>query len=256
MKNKIVTLLCILAILITTAVITLADERTKMAFNEGSNIKFELDQMIEGHVNTDPDHVEWLYPMIGAISDSAAATRIINGHEYIFATNPNVKDQIVTVKNKPINGTDGEPVFVRTVFAFETGGLKLSEFHEFMHININASNGDYISPWTWLDNGKWVYAKLGSEEYFVTTATYKTALGADETTAPSLLQIGLLSGVSSDTAAKFGNDGFKFIIKTQAVQAVGATDESFSEITSRLDGAFGEISESNNTWINNVFTDN
>ncbi|MBQ3185587.1 MAG: hypothetical protein IJB54_06370, partial [Firmicutes bacterium] len=163
---------------------------------------------------------------------------------------------IVTVKNKPINGTGGEPVFVRTVFAFETGGLKLSEFHEFMHININASNGDYISPWTWLDNDKWVYAKVGSEEYFITTATYKTALGADETTAPSLLQIGLLSGVSSDTAAKFGNDGFKFIIKTQAVQAVGATDESFSEITSRLDGAFGEISENDSTWINNVFTNN
>lgn len=256
MKNKIVTLLCILAILITTAVVALGGNRQAATFSEDTERLFEIEQIVEGRVVDESSNVEWLYPMVGAVSDSATTTRIIDGKGYSFATNANVKDRVVTAKNVAKAETSGEPVFVRTVFAFETGGLTLEEFHKFMHININASNGDYVSQWAWLDNDEWVYVKVGMEEYFVTTATYKTALKANETTDPSLLQIGLLSGVSSHTAAKFGNDGFKFIIKTQAVQAISAATGDFDEITSRLNGAFGEISESNNTWIDPVFKDN
>lgn len=256
MKNKIVTLLCIITILITTAVVALGGNRQTMAISENTDRLFEIDQMVDGRVVDESTNVELLYPMVGDVSKAQTETRYINGDGYSFATNANIKDRVVTAKNVAKAGTSGEPVFVRTLFAFESGGLTLEGFHKFMHININASKGDYTSQWTWLDNDQWVSVKVGTEEYYVTTATYKTQLNANETTEPSLLQIGLLSGVSSDTADKFGNDGFKFIIKTQAVQATGAENESFEEIASRLNGAFGEISESNNTWIDNVFKEN
>lgn len=256
MKNKIVTLLCIIAILITTGVVALGGNRQAATFSENTDSLFEIEQIVDGRVVDESTNVEWLYPMVGTVSDSASTIKDIDGKNYSFATNANVKERIVRAKNVPISGTSGEPVFVRTVFAFETGGLTLDEFHESMHININSSKGDYISQWTWLDNDDWVYVKVGTEEYYVTTATYKAVLNANETTDPSLLQIGLLSGVSSDTAAKFGNDGFKFVITTQAVQATGATTDNFDEITARLNEAFGEISESNDTWIDPLFKNN
>lgn len=255
MRNRVVTIICILAILITT-VIAAADGRQTMTFSNDTERLFELDQIVDGKASNDPSYNEWIYPMVGELSETATETRTIGNETYTFATNPNVKDRVVTVKNVVGGNSEGAPVFVRTLFAFESAGLTLEEFHDAMYININADAANHDSGWTWMDNTEWVYVEMDSVGYYVTTATYKGALNANETTTPSLLQFGLSSNVSSDTADKFKDGKFRYIIKSQAVQVADTTDTSVEKAIEMLNGAFGEVGETNTLWIDNVFNGN
>lgn len=124
----------------------------------------------------------------------------------------NALDNIVFVSN--VGNVDA---YVRTWFAFEIGALTEDEFKENVLLNCN------LSDWTW---GETEYGvSIGNKKYAVVCAEYNGALGAGQTSAPSLLQILLCSEVTSDIAVRLDNDCdgvYEIMVHSQAVSDEGA----------------------------------
>ena len=124
----------------------------------------------------------------------------------------NVLDHIVVVTN-----TGNYAGYIRTWFAFEMGELTEEEFKTSVLLNQNPSE------WTW---GAFAYGVvIGDGRYAVVCATYNEQLGAEQTTAPNLLQIILRNGVSGDVVNRLdGNNDGKYEVRaySQAVSDDGA----------------------------------
>ena len=115
MKNKIVTLLCIIAILITTAIVSFADRQAYSIGKSQERAVSEISQNI------------WTYDENGNYVEAGPGDLI-----YPVVNNYGAVDRIVTVTNQ-----SGVDVYVRTVFAFEAGDLEIGEFHDLMYILLN-----------------------------------------------------------------------------------------------------------------------
>lgn len=166
-----------------------------------------------------------------------------------------LKDRYVSVENI----TNDTSVFVRTVFAFEAGELTLDEFHRDFEVEINAGDN---AEWKWFDNSEWKTTEYNGKRYFVTSATYKCALTAGNTTQASLLEFGLTDDATNGTVEQF-NDNYTLMVCSQAVQAdgwmidgsevsVGTTD--INSINSILNKAFGVIGDNYQADWGNVTT--
>lgn len=268
MKNKIVTLLCIMAILITTVIVAADEERSSMfspkidgaVVSEGM-----IDQKVETFMNDSlvlAGNEDKLYPIIGEILSTDTTNNAVYGYSYYRASNENMLDRIVTVANtSKKDGNTGSDLFVRTIFAFESGDMDLAEFHEAMYLKTNSDD------WTWPDNtdaSGWIPITItdedGTANYYMVVATYRTPLSVDGITEPSLLQIGLESIVESDVAAQF-SDKYKMYVYSQATpvdnwdgieyEDAGMTIPELGSIKGVLDSAFGTITSTNHPWDNN-----
>ena len=148
----------------------------------------------------------------------------------------NELDKMVFVKNK------GDfDAYVRSVFAFEANGHDLAQFKELFHLNINETD------WTW----EWEAAPVaipnadGSEttNYVIATATYNKVLKPGAFTEISLSQIALDSSVSNEALKGFG-DTYQVLVKTQAIQADGFSDQllpEYENAKTALDAGFGPV---------------
>ena len=227
MKNKIVTLLCIMTILITTAGIALGSNRQAYDINAENAVEISVDQHIKNSDGGLVDNFDVIYPVAGE---------------------ENALDRITTVSNNSI-AADGENAraYVRTVFAFEAADLSISEFHEVMYIKLNqGAHGDNRTAfWDYSANDEWTPMTLNGKKYYMLVATYNQPLAKDETTAASLLKVGFESGSDNDDIACFGNT-YEMMVKTQAIEASGYGDEALPE--EALDLAFGEITSDNHPW--------
>ena len=230
MKNKIVTLLCILTILITTGIVA--------ANSDG----------VQHTVNGDPQQSI----LIEQVFCDAYGNPIVNDTEPLMPGH--LKNRCVSVRN--ISNT---PVFVRTVFAFEAGNLTLEQFHRDFEIQINSGEN---AEWQWIDNNDWKSTKWDGKNYFVTSATYKSALTAGSATQASLLEFGLAVDATNGTVEQF-NDNYTLMVCSQAVQADGwkidgnnidSTNAGTEQINRILDKAFGQIDNGYQADWGNVTT--
>ncbi len=211
MKNRIVTLLCILTILITTGIVA-AQGRTADNFVNLSGNEDAIVQLLNG-------------------SDFPSG-------EYtkaVLVPGVNV-DKAVTIKNVTgTNNSEGMALYVRTTFAFEAGDVQnTAAYDNYMHIEFNNSLADVAIPyWSYPDYGGWELIAIDGEPYYMVTATYYKQLDAGETTKPSLLNVGLESDVTNNIASQFG-DEFKMYI--------------YSEAATSLD-SFADFNVNNHPWI-------
>lgn len=121
-------------------------------------------------------------------------------------------DHIVVVSN-----IGNVPGYVRTWFAFEMGDLTAEEFKASVLLNCNEA------AWRWDEFEYGV--EIDGGRYAVVCAEYKTALAAEATTEPSLLQILLCNTVDDETARRLdGNRDGKYEVKafSRAVSDKGA----------------------------------
>ena len=258
-KNRVITLICILAIVLTTAIVAFGNTN-KASFTGAGSSEREvanpplINQKVQtlaadGTLNEiDPNGSQsaLLNMDLRPITeyDIITSQTVVNAgdisYTYDFATNGNVQDKITTVTNE----SNSTPVYVRTVFAFEAGNLDNRTFHEWTYLNFNWGDG---SGWTWTDNSTWPLITIDGEKYYMVVATYKTALAVGETTDPNLLQIGLNKGVNlGDAMHQFGKE-YKLYVTSQAVQSEGWDSADPSLV---LNTAFGEISAASHPWNN------
>lgn len=211
MKNKIVTLLCIMTILITTGIVA-AQGRTADRFVTLA----DGEKVIIQHLN-DKD-----FPPNNDIKD-------------VLVPGVNV-DKKVTVKN--VSGTassQSASLYVRTTFAFEAGDVRSTDIYDdYMHIEFNNTLADASTPyWSYPDFDRWKLISIKGEQYYMVTAKYYKQLESGDTTEPSLLNVGLESNVTSDMASQFG-DEFKMYVYSEA----SAVNE------------FGDYTSDYHPWLN------
>jgi len=253
-----------MAILITTVIVA-ADEERSSKFSLNTNGATACEGMIDQKVETFSNdslvpagNGDKLYPVIGGIYKSATANDTVYGYSYYRAPNANMLDRIVTVTNNSKKVSDqGSDLLVRTIFAFESGGMKLGDFHDVMYLKTNSDD------WTWPNNtdaSGWIPITItdedGTAEYYMTVATYRTPLSVDGITKPSLLQIGLESTVKSEAAAKF-SDKYKMYVHSQATPISDWSGIEYDvngmptlvSVKGVLNAAFGTIDSTNHPWM-------
>lgn len=192
MKNKIVTLLCILTILITTCIAAANSDGTAVISDEKATVTQLLNDAPFPYDEDGNEYVRGiLVPMVGNY-DSSSLTKE------------------VTVRNN----SEATPLYVKSTFYFEAGDLTAEEFYgvnSLMYIQFNNSDWNYSS---------WSTEKIEGKTYYTITATYKSLLSAGSTTSASLQKMGLKSAATNSDVAGFGED---FEIK---VVSQGATDKN------------------------------
>ncbi len=230
MKNKIVTLLCIMTILITTAVVALGGNRQPYdidtASADGVDVVQHLQKYGTDSTLVDVEDSDVIYPAAG---------------EY------NASDRITTVTNNTVVETGAPDVYVRTIFAFEAADLTIAEFHDVMYLMLNQdmSGENRTVCWDYPADTDWISMTCDGQNYYMLVATYCRPL-ANATTAPSLLKVGFESTAEGEVLESFGAT-YEMMVKTQAVEASGFTSgETPSEA---LDAAFGAITSTNHPWM-------
>jgi len=211
-----------MAIVITTAVVaaTGADEPQYNITDKSQSISVSLKMNGDEKFSSSNGY---LYPMIGKL-------KLNNG----LAENNNILNKMVTVSN------NADAVFVRVIFAFETGGFaSLDDFHEAFYINIDSNN------WSWPDNDKWFPIIIDGESYYMVSAVYNRTLLTGETTEPSLLQVGLYYKANEDTMLTYADDDFKIHAVAQAIPASVLSMDTFSAdtVNSEFNRTFNDMSE-------------
>ena len=178
MKNKIVTLLCIMTILITTGIVA--------ANSDGGQTISDTAPEITNLVNEVAIDKE-LYEDIRLVPK-------------VESNGAGAMDKTVQVQNIGDNS-----VFVRTVFAFEAGDLSWEDIH---------TGFNYNDGWTYSGCSE-IY--ISGHKYYMVVATHNTALIKDAVTTNSLQTIGLYknAAVTSDKVASLGGD-FEMRIVSQA----------------------------------------
>ncbi|MBR3787551.1 MAG: hypothetical protein IKM63_04655 [Firmicutes bacterium] len=237
MKNKIVTLLCILAILITTAIVALAGtDEPRYDIDALANGDISIDMQMNGKSSFSEFNDSYIYPMIGEITtthvtvpEGAAQPE----YYYDFANNGNVLNKMVTVKN------NGEPVYVRIVFAFEAGGFNsLQSFHDAFYININSSD------WTWPDNGEWREVILDDgNKYFMTAAVYEKPLAPGAATSPSLIQIGLHYRADNSSVERYDDGKYRLYAVAQPIPVSAINNSDMAVISNAFNEQFNNMTQ-------------
>lgn len=148
----------------------------------------------------------------------------------------NVIDKFVMVKN-----TGSTDAYFRTLVAVELPeGMTIGEIPQGDDIMMNVNNGWYTYEYIG-------YIPYEGNRYALMTFTYDKnnngILTAGETARPSLLQFLFSDALTNEDLEQFGNDGFKVLVATQAVQATNLMTPSEA-----LNDAFGEITENNHPF--------
>lgn len=167
---------------------------------------------------------EWITP-----SDYVAPAGADGNEWRVFDSNmQNVIDKFVTVENK-----GKSDAYIRTIIAYECPeGIS----DEYLRVNDNSARTGVITNEI-LGDGKLV--EINGTTYWVSTYTYKEALGKGETTIPSLKQVFLRSNATTEICEAFG-DTVDILVISQAAQVGDYTDA-----TTALDAAFGDVNEEN-----------
>ena len=227
MKNKVITILCIMAIVITTAVVAADEDRVAYKIDSTSSDGVVVDQQIKKSDGSLVGNGDVIYPVVGE---------------------KNALDRITTVTNNSATVNDTAPsVFVRTVFAFEAADLDINKFHEIMYIKLNQDvyTDDRTVCWDYPADTKWIEMTDGGKRYYMLVATYCKPLSANMTTSPSLLKVGFESSATNESLKVFG-DTYEMMAKTQAISV-----SSYAEGTApnyALNDAFGKITSTNHPW--------
>ena len=129
------------------------------------------------------------------------------------------------------------PAYVRTVFAFEMGGMEEARFREIMELNwaTSADSGQVID--------------IRGQNYMVYTVVYENALPAGKVTPHSLRQVLLSKDANNEDmkALDAEEDGYRILVTSQAVQTAG-----FDSAEQALNEAFGAITKDIHPWAGNV----
>ena len=153
--------------------------------------------------------------------------------------NENVVDKIVTVKN-----TGKSDAYVRTIIAFETDNAEDNTTWNKMYQIVNRNKQTVIQS-------VMEYVEINGKGYLVLMYTYKDALGAGETSMPSLKQVYMPKETTNEDceAVDANNNGlFDILVLSQAVQTNG-----FADSTTALNTAFGELNAENvQKWFGNM----
>lgn len=180
-----------------------------------------------------------------------------------YHTGKNYLDKIVTVKN-----TGTEAAYVRTHIAFpaalDNGANTFRADKNILHWNgasaedtFTLANLNMDNDWYWDtdlttdwpgNGGNWNFYQQEVDDvlYNVYVATHKSAVEADETTAPSLYGVYLDKGVDYKEGKYYNAAGEEFafptaikvLVLTEAVQADGFEDK---DAVYALNKAFGEV---------------
>jgi len=158
-------------------------------------------------------------PAVGPIGWADEGVEV-NGTEYKVFTDDlkNVVDKIVTVTN-----TGKSDAYVRTIVAIEAPDYDPDDL---IHFNWNDTDCSISAPIT---------VEIGEDDYVAFVFTYKEALGAGETSAPSLVQLFLDKATTNEDVAAFG-DTWEVLVLSQAIQKDG-----FADPTTALNEGFGAI---------------
>ena len=159
-------------------------------------------------------------PLLPAVYDSPMLSQEDDGTKWpvanvdawqTYVDNANVVDKFVTVTNK--GNTDA---YVRTIIAYEGNTFENDSLQRNIYTN------DKITPFEFAG-----LVSIHGKTYFVQVLTYKDALGAKETSTPSLKQVYLKKEAKNDDLKDLdanGNGTYDILVISQAVQANGFTD--------------------------------
>lgn len=268
MKKKILTM-CLVVALAATAVVggTLAyftdtdGAKNVMTVGQVSIVQNETDSKGDEFVDN-----QKMYPVTG--EESEAAERIEYGD--VMKDGQNWIDKIVTVTN---DGT--EDAYVRTLIAFKmlkdengeymdpidafsTHALDLRTNHGLCYNWNPSANGDSLYwPLNTVDGlnsmkdcygseNDYTHVQIGDEIYVVAVYYYTTngdsMVKPNETTHPSLKNVGLEKTVTNEQAKLFEN--YEILVVSQAVQTAGFTTDTNgngSYCDDALNEAFGAV---------------
>ena len=176
------------------------------------------------------DHIRWSWkPTIElALDEPADCTALLWDSKKLSGA----ADRIVQVTN-----TGGEPVHLRTVFAFEADTTDFAGRYagrdDLIHLNRSEE------AWVWAGP---VAAQIDGVAYDLYTAVYTGVLQPGETTPPSLLQFAMSKYAGNAEVNQFGSS-YDLLIRSQAVQAVQGTDAAVL-----MNAAFGEVTAEHHPW--------
>ena len=168
-------------------------------------------------------------PAVGPVEWAEKGVEV-NGVEYKVFTDKlkNVVDKIVTVTN-----TGKSDAYIRTIVAIEAPE---GDPNDLIHMNYNTTGVSISKPYV---------VVIDDVKYAAFVFTYADALGAGETSAPSLVQLFLDSKTTNTDVAKFG-DAWEVLVLSQAVQADGFNAvEGKTAAENALDTAFGVVDATN-----------
>ena len=170
--------------------------------------------------------------------------------------NSNAQDKFVTVEN-----TGKTNAYVRTLVAFELGGIDADKFSDYIGISSRSTEdaSDYDSPWLKNVVGA---VSIDGNNYMVIEYTYHGAstsagmkhangvLPAGATSYPSLCQVYMKSIATNEVVEAIdgnSNGTYDILVKSQAVQAAG-----FADAETALNAGFGDITITNHPWADGV----
>lgn len=181
MKNKVITIICILAIVMTASIVAFAGGGTTAYFNDDSKVTspYLIDQNV-----------------------------IEESNEYL------VPGETLTRSVMVKTGTDNKAVLFRTVFAFEGENMTLSEFKDKFSISFTHDNN-------WTLSSNWEQVTYGGENYFVKSAVYNKPLEVNDQATINYAVTMDSGVKSELVAALEDGDGYEVIVTSQAVQKDG-----------------------------------
>lgn len=182
-----------------------------------------------------------LYPAVY----SDLTTKGITADDLNFSVWENMEgavDDIVCVKN-----IAGEAIYVRTVFAFESGNVaSVEELKNNVLINKNENN-----QWTWSEVSDLII--IDGQKYYICCATYADSLGEGAATAPCLYQIALAKDISKELFRSFGSQ-YDVKVVSQAATVAFKENAGFenkganASAETVLDYMHGTITADNHPW--------
>ena len=170
------------------------------------------------------------------------------GYMDVFA-GKNAQDKFVTVENTGRTGA-----YVRTIIAFELGGITTDRFAEIVGTSTRSTDDKTNFNQPWLENEVGV-VEIDDNNYVVVEFVYHGAkldngfrhengvLPAGDTTYPSLAQVYLGSDATNEDVEKLDgnkNGTYDILVLSQAVQT-----EGFADAKTALNTAFGEANADN-----------
>jgi len=189
-----------------------------------------------GYVLTDFTQAKPLLPATGAVTDWDKKVVPFDqiggeGNMQVLDGINNVQDKFVVVEN-----TGKTDAYVRTIIAFESGSKTADEWKALvMKCTHTFWSYDIIGV-----------ANIDGNNYVITELVYDRVLEAGAVSRSSLSQIYLKPvATNEDCEALDGNDNgtYDILVFSQAVQTAG-----FSDATTALDAAFGDITTTNHPW--------